>query len=593
MKKQLVHSDVGPPVPPPEHLSRIRADQVGLLFKHTPGPLVMNLVLAPLVVGVLWDAIAKATLVGWAIALYAMTAARAALWLAHRRRSPAPEHASRWENLFILGVFVSGGLWGVAGVWIFATEELAYRLFLLLLLAGNCAGAVIALGARFRAVAAYVLPLLLPFTVVSLLHGDPIRIGFALVTGVFFVALGFLARNIQQTVLESLRLRYENLDLLAELRLKKEEAERANVAKSRFLAAASHDLRQPLHAMALFVSALKDERQEADTHRRLLGQLNASVESLEVLFHALLDVSKLDAGTVRPEVRDFPVQAVFDRIGREYATEAADKGLRLRLVPTRALLRSDATLLERILRNLLHNAIRYTDAGGVIIGCRRCGDAVRIAVCDTGVGIEAAHLTDIFQEFYQIANPERDRSKGLGLGLAIVDRLARLLNHPLDVVSIPGRGSVFAITVPRGEVATAEPDLSPPAEIFEGKLGGALLVVIDDEAAVLEGMREVLRQWGCRPLLADSANGALSQLAEAKSRPAAVIADYRLRSGETGTSAIERIRSAYGADIPGVIITGDTAPDRLREAEASGYHLLHKPVRPVRLRALLSFLLSA
>jgi two-component system, sensor histidine kinase len=265
----------------------------------------------------------------------------------------------------------------------------------------------------------------------------------------------------------------------------------------------------------------------------------------------------------------------------------------MRLMLTRAVVRSDATLLERILRNLVHNAIRYTNAGGVVVGCRRRGDAVRIAVCDSGVGIEAMHLSDIFQEFYQVANPERDRTRGLGLGLAIVDRLARLLNHPLDVVSVPGRGSVFSITVPRGEAATAEPYPSPPVEVFEGKLGGALVVVIDDEAAVLDGMREVLQQWGCRPVLADSADEALSQLAGAKSRPAAVIADYRLRAGETGTAAIERIRSAHGSDIPGVIITGDTAPDRLREAEASGYHLLHKPVRPVRLRALLSFLLSA
>jgi two-component system, sensor histidine kinase len=587
------NSDVAPPVPPPEHLSRIRADQVGLLFKQTPAALVINFVITPLVVGLLWGVIAKATLLVWAAAMYATTAARAVLWLAYRRKSPTPEHAGRWENLFLLGAFATGGLWGSTGVWAFTPEDHLYRLLIMLLLAGNCAGAVIALGVRFQVAAAYVLPALLPFAVTSLLQGDAIQTGFALVAGVFLVALGFLARNIQQTVQESLRLRYENLELLAELRLKKEEAERANVAKSRFLAAASHDLRQPLHAMALFVSALKDEHQEAETHRRLLGQLTASVESLEVLFHALLDVSKLDAGIVRPEVRDFPVQAVFDRIGREYATEAADKGLRMRLMLTRAVVRSDATLLERILRNLVHNAIRYTNAGGVVVGCRRRGDAVRIAVCDSGVGIEAMHLSDIFQEFYQVANPERDRTRGLGLGLAIVDRLARLLNHPLDVVSVPGRGSVFSITVPRGEAATAEPYPSPPVEVFEGKLGGALVVVIDDEAAVLDGMREVLQQWGCRPVLADSADEALSQLAGAKSRPAAVIADYRLRAGETGTAAIERIRSAHGSDIPGVIITGDTAPDRLREAEASGYHLLHKPVRPVRLRALLSFLLSA
>jgi CheY-like chemotaxis protein len=344
--------------------------------------------------------------------------------------------------------------------------------------------------------------------------------------------------------------------------------------------------------MGLFVSALKDPNREPESPR-ILDHLTTSVETLEGLFDALLDVSKLDAGIVRPEIRDFSLQAVLDRIGRECAAEAAGKGLRLRLMPTRAAARSDPGLLERILLNLVFNAIRYTNAGGVAVGCRRRGDALRISVYDTGVGIDPAQFTHIFREFYQIGNPERDRTKGLGLGLAIVDRLARLLNCPLGVVSVPGRGSVFSVTVPRGELASSEMNLPEEIKVIEGNMSGALLVVIDDEAAVLEGMRAVLQQWGCRPLLAGSADAALEQLGAAASQPAAVIADYRLRAGETGTDAIERIRAAYGADIPGVIITGDTAPDRLREAEASGFHLLHKPVRPAKLRALLSFLLSA
>jgi len=432
---------------------------------------------------------------------------------------------------------------------------------------------------------AFTVPAIAPLLVRTGIEGD---FAHLMITAGGIFVLGFIlyyATHLNGLIVESFNLRFEN-------EIARNRAEEANRAKSRFLAAASHDLRQPLHAMALFVSALKDKSQEPET-RRIVDHLTTSVEALEGLFHALLDISKLDAGIVRPEIRDFSVQAVFDRIGRECATEAADNGLRMRLMPTRALVRSDAALLERILRNLVSNAIRYTNAGGVAVGCRRRGDAVRITVCDTGVGIESAHLTDIFQEFYQVGNPERDRTKGLGLGLAIVDRLARLLEHPVAVVSVLGRGSVFSVTVPRGEAASAEPDLSQPVEVIAGNLGDALVVVIDDEAAVLDGMREVLQQWGCRPLLAGSADEALAQLVRTASRPAAVIADYRLRAGETGIVAIGRIRSAYGADIPGVIITGDTAPDLLREAEASGFHLLHKPVRPVKLRALLSFLLSA
>ncbi len=564
----------------------VRAEQIRAIYKPLPGMWVMTVLGGLFIAAAMSKEVPAGILAVWLVGTYAAQSYALFLYFRYTRAAPPPEQADKWGTRIIVAKFLNGSAWGSAGVMMFQPDFTPYQAFLAFVIFLVSILQIAGGNTAFKpGVYALVPPVILPLIIRSAIEGDLLHLMIASGGVVVFAFVLYYAAQMSDLLANSLNLRFEN-------ELARTRADEANRAKSRFLAAASHDLRQPLHAMALFVSALKDKNLEPET-RRILDHLTASVEALEGLFDALLDISKLDAGIVRPEVRDFPVQAVFDQIGRECAADAAGKGLRLRLMRTRAVVRSDATLFERILRNLVSNAIRYTNAGGVVVGCRRRGDAVRIAVCDTGVGIEPAHLADIFQEFYQVGNPERDRTKGLGLGLAIVDRLARLLTHSIAVVSIPGRGSVFSVTVPRGEVASSEVDLSQPVKVIEGNLGGALVVVIDDEAAVRDGMREVLQHWGCRPLLADSGDEALALLARAASRPAAVIADYRLRAGEAGIAAIERIQFAYGTDIPGVIITGDTAPDRLREAEASGYYLLHKPVRPVKLRALLSFLLSA
>jgi signal transduction histidine kinase len=563
----------------------VRAEQIRAAYRTIPESVVGAALAGPLVCVGMAAEVPVATLAEWLIALYGALGYALFLYFQYKRAAPAPDQIRQWINRLHIGNFLHGSAWGSAGIVMFQPNFTIFQTWLVLAVFCVALSTVSSgIVAFMPTVYVYVLPVVSPLLVRTAVEG-----GFLhwLVFAAGLLLLGFilyLAARMNGVILESFNLRFDN-------EIARNRAEEANRAKSRFLAAASHDLRQPLHAMALFVSALKDQSRGAESPR-IVDHLSASVEALEGLFDALLDVSKLDAGIVHPEIRDFPAQAIFDRIGRECAPEAAEKGLRLRLMPASAVVRSDATLLERIVRNLVSNAIRYTNTGGVVVGCRRHGDTVRIAVYDSGVGIKPEHRADIFQEFYQVGNPERDRTKGLGLGLAIVDRLARLLDHPVTVSSVPGRGSVFSVAVPRGEIASAELNLLRPVEIIEGNLGGALIAVIDDEAAVRDGMREVLQQWGCRPLLAGSSDDALAQLAANGSPPAAVIADYRLRAGETGIAAIGRIRSAHGMHIPGVIITGDTAPDRLQEAEASGYHLLHKPVRPVQLRALLSFLLG-
>lgn len=382
---------------------------------------------------------------------------------------------------------------------------------------------------------------------------------------------------------------YSNLEQKVEDRTN--QLELANQAKSRFLAVASHDLRQPMHALGLFVAQLREMIRFPDA-RKVVDQAEASVAAMEQLLDALLDISKLDAGVLTPHLEDFDLNALLVRMQNSFAPAAAAKGLRMRAVPSRLVVRSDPVLLERIMMNLVSNAVRYTERGGVVIGCRRRASDVRIEVWDSGLGIPEDKQTEIFREFFQLADPGRDRSKGLGLGLAIVERLARLLQHRVELRSTPGRGSVFAVVLPAGDPQRV---IAPAraAQTVDRHLRGAFVVVVDDEALVRNGMHGLLTGWGCHVLVAGSGDEALAQLDAHERLPDLIVSDYRLGDGETGIDVIRRLQATLAVSVPSVLISGDTAPERLREATASGYHLLHKPVQPAKLRAMLSYLLSS
>jgi signal transduction histidine kinase/DNA-binding NarL/FixJ family response regulator len=364
--------------------------------------------------------------------------------------------------------------------------------------------------------------------------------------------------------------------------------EEADLAKSRFLAAASHDLRQPLHALTLFVTQLRGEKNRAEK-ARLIAQIVTAVAAMNELFNKLLDISRLDAGVLVPTISEFPANQLLDRIKMTFAAAAREKGLKLRVVSHDAWFRSDFILLERILLNLVSNAIRYTEAGGVVVGCRRRVGTLRIEVWDSGIGIPQDQQRNVFGEFYQVPAVARDRHGGLGLGLAIVERLCRLLGHPIELTSAPGQGSRFFISVPLAApvVSTAH---SPQPAIDHAK--GKSVVVIDDDALVLDGMRGVLKSWGCSVVTANSGDAAVAALSERDGRPDIIISDYHLRDGKTGFDVIESIRRAFGTSIPAFLISGDTAPERLREARENGYYLLHKPVLPMTLRSVVSQLLK-
>ena len=367
----------------------------------------------------------------------------------------------------------------------------------------------------------------------------------------------------------------------------KEEADEANRAKSKFLAAASHDLRQPMQSMFLFTGILhrfiRDEQ-----GRRSLEMLERGLDTLKGLLDSLLDVSRLDAGAVDPRVEPFALNGLLDEIAASYAPILESKKLAFRIVQDRSVtVRSDRVLLGRMVRNLLENAVKYTERGAVQIAVRTREDRAWIEISDTGIGIPPDQLTNIFAEFHQIDNPERDRARGLGLGLAIVQRLSSILDHPVEVKSQPGRGSVFGITVPLAAVDAPPPPPPMTESPFTGGTEAPRALLVDDDAIVLLGLQDMFREWGYEVLIAGSADEAAAKVEAGGRMPDVMLVDYRLREGRVGTEAVLRIRALAGWDVPAMILTGEAGPECEMDAAAHGLEVVRKPVTPRQLRRVL------
>lgn len=388
-------------------------------------------------------------------------------------------------------------------------------------------------------------------------------------------------------------LRARVAEATADLRQAKDAAEHATIAKSHFLAAASHDLRQPLHALGLFVSALaqsKAARQEPE----LVAHIQSAVDALQNLLDAILDISRLDGGNVVPSIGCFPLSQVLDRLGQDLSLLAAQKGLRLKLRPTRFWVRSDEKIVERILLNLVGNALRYTRTGGVLVSCRRRRDVLVVEVWDTGAGIPEHAREGIFEEYVQLANPERDRAKGLGLGLAICRRLADLLGIPLGVRSRPGRGSVFWIELPVVPAGLPR-DLpagsaSPEGAVDPARITGTVLVV-ERDALVRAGMQQAIVSWGGRVLLAADREEALSRCRESDPPPDLTICNLRLPGRGSGIELAQELRREFEG-MAVLLVSADVSDEAQNAARNAGFALLKQPVPAGRLRAALRHLLE-
>jgi signal transduction histidine kinase/CheY-like chemotaxis protein len=580
-----------PPAAPRDAESpRVRAAQMATLQRSYVLGLVSSLLAAGLVSVALWPVVAHAQLLAWLAVSALVTGLR--LWLLRRARQVQAHAAAalRWERQSLSSAALAGALWGVPCALWMAQVPFEYRMFLVLAIMALTSGATYAYYIWLPQLYCFELPCFLPpFVALALLPG-----GLATVLGVagmlyLAMTLGF-AHRMHRTQMDSLRLRFENTALLERLQREKEAAERSDQAKSRFLAAASHDLRQPVHALSLYLGVLREQALPARS-RHLVDSIGRAADALGGLFDALLNLSRLDAGIVRPRLQPVALPRLLAQLQAEFAPQAAAKGLVLRVRPCAGMVRTDPALLDRILRNLVDNAIVHTARGGVLVACRMRGASLRVQVLDTGPGIPAAERERVFLEFHQLDNPERDRRKGLGLGLAIVRRTALLLGHPLELQSNPGRGSCFSIDLPR----THEPERAPavPSPVVERAACMAPVLVIEDDSEGRDSLCQLLAAWGYRVLAAAGGVEAIGVANEAAATPALILSDYRLRGHETGIDAVARVHEEFNDDgIPVVLVSGDTDPQRLVEATARGWPLLHKPVAPAALRETLAAVLA-
>jgi signal transduction histidine kinase len=557
------------------------------------------------VASLFWRAAPPAVLLPWLALFTLLLLVRGAIVL--RFRSLFARDAvdwPRWRLVSNAATIVTATMWGVTG-WIFYLHGNPTQQTGLVIVAYTfCVAALPVLSTQPRVYTVYAVLCFVPMIVRIASVGGVDNYQLAAEVAVIIVMTMALARNYRQTLHRVLHLKLRADALLLQVRTEKQaadaarqEAEVANRAKTQFFTAASHDLRQPLHAMGLFAEALRQRVHEPEV-AHLVNSINESVDALEGLFSELLDITRIDSGGVEVQSESFAVGDILRKLRLHFEPAAFEKGLALRLRGGQRVVEADPLLVERILRNLVSNAIRYTNDGSVLVSCRARGQSVLLQVWDTGLGIRAQEQARIFEEFYQVPNIPSvapDQRKGLGLGLAIVKRLADLMGAPLTLRSQPGRGTVFTLDLPAGKTPRPKP-LPVPGKGPSGlTLHGRLVVVVEDEPAVRAGLDVLLRGWGAELASFDSV-AASSAWAEAcdttQVKPDLLIVDYRLEEGRTGVDAIIALRRHFGRRVPAILVTGSTMTGHDREAQEHDFHLLIKPVLPNKLRAMIAFKLG-
>lgn len=583
--------------------SNLSAERVASLYAHLPTALLSNAAGAFVVTLLFWSQVSRRLLGSWLVVFTAWWLWRAAVGYRYsQRRAEGLAPAQRWYRAWAIGTVGSGALWGLA-VWLLyghggATE----RIGLLLSVFGFCIGAVPIFSLQRRVFNAFTLLCFVPMVVRVAVPGSFDAYTLA---GVLLIIFGLTV-----TLGRSYRMAFENLlimkaradQLTDQLRAEKasadearHQAEVANRAKTQFFAAASHDLRQPLHAMGLFAEALRQRTHDEEvTH--LVNSINSSVDALDGLFCELLDITRIDTGGVDAVPEHFGIGRIFHKLRLHFEPSAFDKGLRLRFHGESHNAYADPLLVERVLRNLVSNAIRYTEHGGVLVSCRRRGSELLVQVRDTGCGIRLQDQQQVFEEFYQVAEnaASGDQKKGLGLGLAIVRRLVGLMQAPLMLQSEPGRGTCFTLRLPVGKAhrqdTAALPAKGPPGLTLEQRL----IVVVEDEPAVRGGLEVLLKGWGASVMAFEAVDACRAWARSAPELPAPdlLMVDYRLENGRTGLEAIEAMRARFGRRLPVIMITGSTMTGLETQAQVHGFHLLVKPVVPNKLRAMIAFKLG-
>ncbi len=595
-----------------------RVDHVRALYVQTPATLTGNFIGMVLMTAIFGPLAEPWKMLGWLTVAGSLWLLRLAHYIRFRRQRDADSGTLRlWRRSWMALVLAQGALWGVA-VWLFWGLGTPYHVVsLILIVYSYCLGSVQLLATQSRVFLAFISLVLTP-TIVRIASdsSQPWHLQLAVILTLLFCITVLMARTYGSALGQAITLKARTDELAERLRHEMAQAEEArrvaeearraaeaaNRAKTQFFAAASHDLRQPLHAMGLFAEALRQRSHDPEV-ASLVNSINESVDALEGLFGELLDITRIDTGGV--EVHPAPVRLrdLFQRLRLHFEPVAFEKGLMLSFRGEQHVAQADPVLLERVLRNLVSNAIRYTDDGGVLVSCRLrstpAGPRLLLQVWDSGIGIAEASLPRIWDEFFQVHGNrplEAHQRKGLGLGLAIVKRLAGLLDAPIDVRSRVGHGTVFSLQVPLGKAPRSSLDTTPGSvKLPIGlTLDGRFIVVVEDEAAVREGLVVLLQAWGARVIAFDTLAALQAWLATPGIEPPDLqLVDYRLPEGRTGIEALVAMRTRWPERrLPAIMITGSTMGGHEDEAVTHDYHLLIKPVLPNKLRAMIAFKLG-
>lgn len=576
----------------PQHSRRqkILREQVRLLYARDATVLLGTLGIASAALVVLWQPIGAVKLLPWFVGTLVITALRGWLGARFRRQETDAAKPLVWARAYCIGAFVNGLVWSVVPWFFLLPEQPLYVLFITCLYAGYVSGSVASTAVYFPAFLSFSAPITVIFALRVFLETEPIYFAIGIMILFYAAASYSFARNNNRTIEDAIRLRFENVNLMEELRDQRDAAEHALKVKNHFLATTSHDLRQPLHALGLFIEAMGSELQD-NQPRDTLDKIRESTEALTAQLHGMLDLSSLDAAIVEHKPSHFSLGGLLTRLQNEFAAQVLAKGLKMTVLHEEDVaVHADAQIVERILRNLVSNAVNNTDRGTITLGVESIeGERVEITVRDTGCGIPREEHGAIFDEYHQLNNPGRDRRRGLGLGLAIVKRLCALGDYELRLDSTVGEGSAFRLTLPAGDVQKIG---APRVPASSSRLKGARVVLIDDDQDILASTSAMLTRWGCDCVVALSPESALRELAADANPPDLVVSDLRLQDNANGINAIEQLRRRYGNQLPAVLITGETLPEELRAANAVGLQVLHKPVQPGELRSALNFLLA-
>lgn len=488
--------------------------------------------------------------------------------------------------LLALGMLATGCMWAAIPVFFMQDAQSENFVFVSITLAGMISATLPALAAYLPAYLLFVLPIFASLAARYYLIGMEAA---AFLTVTFLAAMGGISYIINQIITRSITIDFKNQALLLEVTDAKEKAEEANQAKSRFLAAASHDLRQPLQALGLILESIRLRLGTSDsTIAPLVGQCIESHDALSALLNALLELSRLESHELEVHAMSLPLRDLVGSIVSEFQPAAQQKGLRLIWEGEDLIAKTDPVLFGRVLRNLISNAIKFTSAGMVKVSYKAEEEDIVLQVADTGVGIPPSQLDKVFDEYHQVSNEARNREEGIGLGLSVVKKMCQLLKIPVELASVLGNGTTFSLRLPVGQLSIAV----TPSESAQTGLEGRRVVVIDDDVQLLAAVTQIMQDWQCQSLSAASLDECLQKLVAEKFVPDIILSDYRLGGGVNGIDVIKAVRMQLGLDVPAVLMSGDTDPALVKSIREQHYYLIHKPVKPTHLRKTMRNLLG-